>query len=292
MALIPRNLNRVLFRAAATLSIATMYVASGQPAGRPTFEVASIKPHASEDMRTLSPPQFLPGGRFTSRGVPLKILISVAWNVGFMSMRLTGGPQWIMSREGNYDIEAKAPEGAIPPGLPGYAREEKMKLMLRALLEDRFKLKIRTETKELPIYAAVVGKGGSKLEMAGMEEKDCPENAAYGVACHTIMGGRGRGMHGNAVNMQDVLSTAENWCDRPLVDMTGIKGLFKIDTKGWRDFQPGPAPAAGVRAEDGSDMMDVPTLFEVFERLGLKLQPQKGNIDVYIIESVERPTEN
>jgi uncharacterized protein (TIGR03435 family) len=71
-----------------------------------------------------------------------------------------------------------------------------MKLMLQALLADRFKLVIHGETKEIPVYALVVGKGGPKLQKADIEEKDCPEVApATGpgtpnTACHSFMGGR------------------------------------------------------------------------------------------------------
>ncbi len=273
------------------LASAILPVAAAQSTPPLSFEVASIKQHKADDRRP-SPPQFLPGGRFTSGGVPLRFVIAVAWNVGIQSVRLTGGPAWISSMDGLYDIEARAPEGAVPAGLPSNVRDQRMKLMLQALLEDRFKLKVRRETKALPVYAVVVAKNGPKLEKAAIGEKDCPQVAAMGVACHTIMGGRGRGLHGQAVSLSDVLSYVENWTDRPLVDQTSLHGLFKIETRGWRELQPGPQPAPGAKAEDGSDMADVPTLFEVFERLGLKLQAQKGTADIFVIEGVERPTEN
>jgi uncharacterized protein (TIGR03435 family) len=255
-----------------------------------TFEVASIKPHNANDVRR--PPQFLPGGRFTSGGFPLRLLIALAWNLGPQSVRLSGGPPWIGSADGVFDIEAKAPQGAFPPGLPSNVRDQRMKQMLQSLFRDRFKLEIRRETKELPIYAVVVAKNGPKLEKAKVQENDCPQIETPGVACHTIMGGRGRGLHGAAVSISDVLTYVENWTDRPLVDKTGIQGLFNIQTRGWRELQPGPEPPAGAKAEDGSDLADVPTLFTVFEQLGLKLQAQTGPADIYVIEHVERPSGN
>lgn len=271
---------------------ALMPLALAQPVKPLTFEVASIKPFKMDGNRRPSPPQFLPGGKFTSSGVPLRFLIAMAWNVGFQSVRLSGGPSWIGSIDGLYDVEAKAPEGTVPSGLPSNVRDQKMRLMLRALLEERFKLKIRREARELPVYAVVVARNGPRLERAKMQEQDCPQTAAMGVACHTIFGGRGRGWHGEAVSLTDILSYVENWTDRPLVDKTGIQGLFNVQTKGWRDLQPGPAPAPGAKAEDGSDLADVPTLFAVFEQLGLKLEAQKGTADIFVIEHVERPSDN
>jgi uncharacterized protein (TIGR03435 family) len=237
-------------------------------------------------------PQFLPGGRFTSAGLPLRFLIATAWNVGFQSVRLSGGPAWISSRDGAFDIEAKAPAGAIPEGLASNLRDQRMRRMLQALLQERFQLKIRTETREIPVYAVVAAKNGPKLEKAKIEEKDCLDTTPTGPACHTIMGGRGRGLHGPAVNLSDILSYVENWTDRPLVDQTGIQGLFNVQTSGWRDYQPGAPPPPGAKAEDGSDLADVPTLFDVFARLGLRLQAEKGTVQVFIIDHVERPSEN
>jgi uncharacterized protein (TIGR03435 family) len=280
------HLHRFLFLGAALLS-----AVHAQPTPPPTFEVASIKPHSADD-RHIMPPQFQPGGRFTSSGLPLKFLIASAWNVGFQSVRLSGGPAWISSREGAFDIEAKAPAGAVPEGLPSNLRDQRMRLMLQALLQDRFKLKIRTEARELPVYAVVVAKNGPKLEKSKVEEKDCVETQSAGITCHTIMGGRGRGLHAPAVNLSDILSYVENWTDRPLVDQTGLQGLFNVQTSGWRDFQPGAPPPPGAKAEDGTDLADVPTLFDVFGRLGLKLQAQKETVDVFVIEHVERPSEN
>jgi uncharacterized protein (TIGR03435 family) len=261
------------------------------PQENSAFEVASVKLHKADDNRR-SMPQFFPGGRFTSTGVPLRFLIAVAYNVGFQSVRLSGGPGWITSMDGVYDIEATAPPGAIPTGSPGKDRDEKLRFMLQTLLADRFQLKIRRETKELPVYAVTVAKNGPKLEKAKIEEKDCAEPGTPGVSCHSLMGGRGRGLHGAAVSLTDVLEYVENWTDHPLVDKTGIQGLYNVQTSGWLPMQPGPPPPAGAKAEDGSDLADVPTIFTVFERLGLKLESQRAPVEVFVIEHVEKPTTN
>lgn len=249
-------------------------VAAAQPG--PVFEVISVKANTSTDFRGAQM-QFLPGGRFVATNYPLQFVIAAAWNVPFQGPRLTGGPDWLRSER--FDIEAKAANGAV--------RQAEMRLMLRALLEDRFHLKMRRESKELPIFAVIVGKNGLKLEKSAIDEKDCES-----APCHVFMGGRGRGLHGQAVNMSDLAMYVENWAERPVVDMTGIQGLFHIETRGWLPMTPGPAPAAGAKAEDGGDLADLPTLFEVFEKMGLKLEARKAPVDIFHIDQIEKPSQN
>jgi uncharacterized protein (TIGR03435 family) len=227
------------------------------------------------------------------------MLIAAAYNVPLQGggARLTGGPSWVSSPEGAYEIEATAAKGAIPDGLSQNVLAERARLMLQALLADRFKLVIRRETKEMPVYALVVGKGGPKLQKADVEEKDCPESPANAPAdgtavCHRFNGGRGRGMHARAVNMSDLANWVQSWTDRPLFDKTGIKGLYRIETEPWQPMELLSAPPAPGTKQDGVDLSDLPTIFTVFERLGLKMESQKGNVDVYVIEHIEKPTEN
>lgn len=259
-----------------------------------TFEVASVKKHQAGDRRG-GWPEFLPGGKFVSTGAPLYILIAIAYDLPFQSDRLTGGPGWIRSEEGVYDIEAKAEDGAIPAGLSARARQEKMKLMLQGLLADRFKLAMHHETKELPVYALVVAKDGPKLHMSTVEEKDCPEVPTREVSCHQLGGGQGRGLHGKAVDMSDLVLFVANWTDRPLVDRTGIKGLFDVETDGWLPFRPRPAPAPGAEPSPEDIAMSDParpTLQMVLARLGLRIETQKAPVQMFVIEHVEKPTEN
>ena len=260
------------------------------------FEAASVKPHAG-DRTTRLGPTVLPGGRFVSRWY-LAALISFAYKLpNNPSVRLTGVPDWARTEAGFYDIEAT---GAMPGGLSSQAHKDRMRLMVRTLLADRFKLTIHRESKEMPVYALVVGKGGPKLQRADIAERDCPDESADPPGpsitapdlCHEFNGGQGRGLHGRAVDMSDVASFVENWTDRPLLDKTGLKGLFRIETKGWLPIQLSQPPAPGAKAEDGSDMADVPTLFQLFDQLGLKMESQKGKADVYVIEHVEKASEN
>jgi uncharacterized protein (TIGR03435 family) len=208
----------------------------------PAFEVASVKLNNS-DARGGTPPQFVSGGRFVSTNMPLLYVVAAAWNLPFQGPRLNGAADALSLLRDRYDIEAKAPADAFPPGMTEQARLEKMRLMLQALLVDRFKLVVRKETRELPIYAVVVGKGGPKLERAKTDEAQCFAGVKdFGAICHSFNGGQGRGLHGAAVDMADLALYVENWAQRPVVDKTGIKGLFHIETKPWQPITLGPAP--------------------------------------------------
>ena len=161
------------------------------------------------------------------------------------------------------------------------------------------------------MYALVVGKGGPKLQKADIEEKDCaglersviqqqsgPPSLTKALLpaqsqqpCHAIGGGRGSGLRGRAANMADLVSKVETWTDRPLLDKTELKGLYRIEINtGWQPMQ--VAPFAPGAKQDGVDIADLPTLFEVFERLGLKMETTKGKVDVFVIDHIEKPTEN
>jgi uncharacterized protein (TIGR03435 family) len=104
-----------------------------------------------------------------------------------------------------------------------------MQLMLQALLAERFKLIMRREVKEQPVYILTVGKNGPKLQKSKLEEKDCdqPENH-----CHVGGAGQGRGIHVKAFSMTELVTSVSNFTDHPLIHRTGLTGLSDIDTEG------------------------------------------------------------
>ena len=93
--------------------------------------------------------------------------------------------------------------------------------------------------------------------------------------------------------MADLVSYVENWTDRPLLDKTGIRGLYKIETQPFLPMEVAAAPPApGTKGEAGIDLADLPTLFQVFEKLGLKMKPGKDKVETYVINDIQKPTEN
>jgi len=259
-----------------------------QPAAPMTFEVASVKPHKAAG-QALGFPRFLPGGRFTSSGVPLQIVIAVAYNLPFQGTQLSGGPDWIRSMDSSYDIDAKANADDLK-NLSPEDRAGRLRVMLQALLAERFKLVIRRDLKEQPVYLLTVGKNGARLQKSKFEEKDCDDPANQ---CHFGGAGQGRGIHAKAFNMAELVVSVSNFTDRPLLDRTGLTGLYDIDTEGWVPLRPRPARPDGPTAEDIA-MADParPTLNMIFDKLGLKMESSKAPVELFVVEKVDKPVEN
>ena len=254
-----------------------------------SFEVASVKPN--ESGATRSPSMILPGGTFTATNNSVRALILNAYGISASPSLLQGGPGWIDSAR--YDIDAKAGAQAIPAGTSSRVLWEKTRLMLQTLLAERFKLSIRRETKEMPAYQLVVAKSGAKLQKT---DRDCDASA---TACHGFSGNPTR-LSGSGVDMYDLALTLSSYSDRPVIDRTGIQGLFDIKMQ-WNPFVGRPpaaddtprSPAAESREGPRPDFASLPTLFDALEQqLGLKLESHKGPVEVYVIAHVERPTEN
>jgi len=263
------------------------------PAGTPAFEVASIKPNDSKDFRMMLP-QIRPGGTLAFRNMPVYLIVTQAYDLPFSSpQRVSGGPAWMTSER--FDIDAKPGPGAIPAGLSEAKRNEKVMLMIQLLLKDRFKMKAHWETRELPVYALTVAKNGIRLQPAKVEEKDCPELSGPEQNCHMFQGGQGQGVHGKTVSMSDLVTGLENFTDRALIDRTDFKGLFDIDTEGWVPMRPRPGPVPGTEpsAEDRAFADPArPTLQQVLDKVGIRMESTKGPVQVLVIDHIERPSEN
>ena len=85
-----------------------------------------------------------------------------------------------------------------------------------------------------------------------------------------------------------------NWTDRPLVNKTGVKGLFEFDTEGWVTNEPRQPRPDGLPDPEAEAMLDPtkPTIFTLLGRLGLKLEQQTSKVTVYVVDHLERPTAN
>jgi uncharacterized protein (TIGR03435 family) len=104
--------------------------------------------------------------------------------------------------------------------------------------------------------------------------------------CHNFIMGRGHPLRARAVNMDDVVQYIENWTDLPVVNRTGVSGLFALETEGWNPMRLPPPPPNNSRAVRYDDL---PTIFTVLHTLGLELKQQNATVPVYIVKHIERP---
>jgi uncharacterized protein (TIGR03435 family) len=262
--------------------------AFAQPAApRPEFEVASIKLNKSNDGRMMIMPGR--GGRFTATNIPLQLLITIAYRI--KDFQLSGAPPWLLSER--YDVEAKA------EGDPGF---DATLPMLQTLLEDRFQFKFHRETKELPVYALVVAKAG-KLHQAegecGPRPDGPPPPPEPGKLPSPPCGGffmfPGR-LSGQKVGITQLIDPLSRFTGRIVVDKTNLTGKYDINleyTPEQGQFQapPGGAPP-GMPPLPPIDPNGPSLVTALQEQLGLKLESQKGPVEMIVIDHIERPSEN
>lgn len=241
-------------------------------AAQDAFDVASIKPNAGNDDRVMI--QIKPGGWYVATGVTLRQLIGQAYDV--RDFQISGGPGWAGSNR--FDISAKA------EGLPDRVPPDRLRPLLRALIESRFQLKVRKETREMPVYALVVGKAGSKLSQS-------TETSGPGPM---IRRGRGQ-IVGQQMPMAILAQQLSQQLGRTVIDRTELNGTYDVtlnwspEPGGGGGVLGGPPPPDAIAAADSNG----PTIFTALqEQLGLRLESQKGPVPVLVIESVEKPSEN
>lgn len=244
-------------------------LAAALPAEQPpVFDVAVIKPaDPTVGTPTACCAQIAVSANrrnLTISGITLRVLIQRAYNV--FPSQLSGGPAWINSA--SYAITAKAEDG---PALSA----DKFAPMLQQLLADRFALKLHRETKEFPVLALSVGKSGPKLKEAGDE----PLNLSTS---------RGR-VQAVKVPMWMFATALGHYLGSPVIDDTGLKGAYDF-TMAWTPGETEPAAAAGDSTT--ADPLGVSLFTAVQEQLGLKLESKKGPLEVLVIDSVEKPSEN
>ena len=291
----------VWFGVPAALACASIsgLAASAQSAGSPpspSFEVASIKPNRS---RSLAGSSGWHGDTFTAKNLSTISLIEYAFNV--KRFQLSSGPTWINTA--SYDIDAKLDESVATSlqTLSSSQREEQIRMMVQALLADRFKLKVRHETRELPVYALVVAKHGPKL--SELRPGDISHNGPKGQDGRTYAGPlitvdlgytQIRGAGSSMASLAELLT---QHLGRTVLNRTGLKGTYDYTLRWTRDeYQNGIVGlAAGeqeLKPQTENDSSPPPIFTAVQEQLGLKLESTKGPVEVLIIDHIERPSEN
>jgi len=292
----------------------TATAASAQdPAATPAaaFDVASVKPSNPNpdpanplSQIALMLPQ--PGGRFTATNTPLRMLIMAAYELK-QDAQLAGGPPALLAAK--YDITARTVTATLGmKELPG---------LLRSLLADRFKLKMHTESRELPIYDLVLarsdGRLGPDLRPSKSQCSKGDELAAAGAALAkgdmaSFLGKPGPCMvttdpsggplnlmmRGDGQEMKQIVEILTQFTGRAVRDKTGLTGRYDFDMK--MDLQMVlalakrmganiPAAAENIPQADGSSLMTA-----LNEQLGLKLDSVRAPVDVVVIDSIEALT--
>jgi bla regulator protein blaR1 len=290
----------------------------------PNFEIASIKPDKQEMGRlmmfTIKDPAN--DGRFYAEGPTLRMLLRIAY--GVQDSQIVGGPSWMDTER--FDIQAKA-DDAVNDQLKKLSEDQGLALkhrMLQALLTDRFKLTIHNETRDLPVYALVVAKNGPKLHEArdnGSSKVAISPPSAGGPGGKTMFfqtaGAEQKTSLQNATIASLVAFISEQ-LGRTVLDRTGLKGNHNFtltwapDESQRRMLGPAPGPGAGpgpisatargpgegnVAIGPGAPTQTPdtsgPSIFTALqEQLGLKLESQKGPVDVLVIDHAEQPSED
>jgi uncharacterized protein (TIGR03435 family) len=262
-----------------------------QPAARPEFEVASIKPSFSASVMSVRP---LPG-RLTADAT-LQVLTQYAY--GVQPSQVVGGPEWIQSER--YQIEAKADADAS---------RDRMFLMLQSLLENRFRLKTHRETKDLPVYALVAARNG--LKMPAPKEGGCVDAVADAspdwvgggrmltpgdvqraqVRCGSAglaLGPAGARMQGEKIAMPELVRVLSMLLGRSVIDKTGFTGVFDLQLNFVPDentpAMPAPPPGSPISGSSLSQALR--------QQLGVQLELTKGAVDVIVVDNAERPSGN
>ena len=233
------------------------------------FEVATIKPSNPAAQGKLFT---IKGRQVLTINTSLADVITLAY--GLHVRQIVGAPSWVESDK--YDITGQ-PEGQ---GMPN---QNQMREMLRALVEDRFKLTTHREKRELPAYALVVAPGGPK-----MTKNDSNPNGLPGLLL------RGLGVlpvtNATMADFAGVMQLAV--LDRPVVDRTGLQGRYDF-TLTWTPDETQFA-SFGVRIPPPSGAADAPPVLftAVQEQIGLKFESVRAPVEVLVIDRVERPSEN
>jgi uncharacterized protein (TIGR03435 family) len=236
-------------------------------APQPAFEVTSIHQHQGHIIRTGPPTVSSPLIRL--EGYTIFGLVMDAYHLrdDQLAFGTDAHPDDVYDTQ--YDIVARAPGDSVPS-------IDDARAMLRTLLADRFKLKVHRETKEMQVYALVVGKNGPRLKAS---------SAAGPCSVHTGLANDGRNSEVTFSNCP-VERLADDWLsnlivDRPVLDQTGLTGNY--------DFRLVAIPE--YRSLSRSDPADIPPNVAVGE-LGLKLVPQKARVDILAVDHVQKPDEN
>lgn len=235
---------------------------------QPEFEVASVRANPSG-----LPTGSLSGSdrsRFSAQNITLNLLIRLAW--GVQDYQVRGGPAWIGSDR--FDISAK-PEAPVD--------NDRMMLLLRNLLQDRFKLTIRRERREMPTYVLVPAKSGFRPDAGECVTGDPVAARCRGLRIFI------NGLDGQA-SMPLFVNVLSDLLGGPVTDETKFPGSFDVHLLWTPDGStPGDHSGDSLPLRDGA----APSFFTAIEeQLGIRVESHKGLVETLTVEHAEKPAGN
>ena len=238
------------------------------------FEVASVKRNTSGSQGTNFRAN---GGRFNAENWSVRILLR--WSYRVQDFEIIEGPNRIDAD--HYDIEAKA-------GINANLQE--MRSMVQGLLQDRFKLVLHHDTRELPVYVLTVAKDGPKLKAGDCITLDPntlpPPGQRQSAYCGFSSSGNNN-IQGTSIPMTILADYLGLVLKRKVIDKTGFAGNFDVSLR-WSPDQLSTGNPAVPSTDSGA-----PSIFTAIqEQLGLKLDSAKGLVEVLVIDRLEKPSEN
>ena len=248
-----------------------------KPATR--FEVVSIRA-----LPPSTPPVVLrsdwtpvqPGGRFNTPSTTLTALILFAYEVRHWDVRLLGLPSWHTKR---FAVSAAAGED-FPP-LASEANVEQVRLMVREMLADRFRLRLHTEMRQGTILRMSVKKGGSRLKAVAAPVPP-EQEGRIGLS----MGNAGGRLVAKKVTLASLARSVGTLLRLEVLDETGSKGYYDFDFR-WT-APPDAAPPTPGLGPEGQALF----ITAVSDEFGLRFSSERGPVQYWIVDHVEPPTEN
>lgn len=281
-------------------TLAPLGLLLAQSADGPRFEVASIRPSTTQPEGQINIGLHLDGAQVRIGSFTLKEYIALAYRT---KISRVSGPDWIGSDR--FDIAATIPAGN---------KESQIPEMFQALLADRFQLKFHREQKEFPVYALVLGKGPLKLKEIPPDpdaaKGPVPVNAAGGGSVQGVSVNLGGGsswsfvpnkFEAKKLSMAQFVGDFERFTDRPIVDMTGLKGqydfAFDINPDDYRPMLIRSAISAGVTLPPQAlrllENSSSASLSDALGQVGLKLEARKAPLDVIVVDGANKmPSDN
>lgn len=258
---------RITFLLLANFLAASIALAQGtaKPATSPTrpFELASIRPHLGplrvmEDFSSSGP-------SLTLEGYNRKALIMEAYKLKDYQVSISESDS---QPDTYFDIAALSEGNASP------TRAE-FRQSLQSLLAQRFNLKLHSATKEMRVYALIVSKSGPKFKASAPDASEMGRINLYG---------RNPAISMPRETMEDLAGAIPNifMVDRPVVDRTGLIGTYDIKLEATPEF----------RIDRDPQPEDISVFTAIEDQLGLKLESAKVNVEILVVDHIEKPTEN